>query len=93
MTPLARLRWRSASPSADGGRAVNEDAVAVLSDPTPGTRALPSARCLLAAMVRANQAVHDGQYGEPRRANMRTTLTLLVSDGGHARWAHLSDAR
>jgi len=41
----------------------------------------------------ANSAVINAQSKDPRLANMRTTLTLLISDYQSAVWAHIGDTR
>jgi serine/threonine protein phosphatase PrpC len=41
----------------------------------------------------AHQGVHNAQVSSPQRADMRTTIVVLVSNGRHALWAHVGDSR
>jgi len=41
----------------------------------------------------ANARIVQGQEMAPELVEMRTTLVLLVIDGGHARWGHCGDSR
>jgi serine/threonine protein phosphatase PrpC len=46
-------------------------------------------RCVLAA----NRAVCDGQGREPRLAEMRSTIVVLVANSSEAMWGHVGDSR
>lgn len=52
-----------------------------------------SREALTASLEAANQAVLEGQHGEPRLAGMRTTAVSLAADPAQAQWAHAGDSR